>query len=332
MEEKIKISIPNSTNNILIKDAENFGFYKDETTINKNNFINTLITNYYEDFSNDEKELHNDLRKVLNDISAKYKEELFENIIKIFSKKNKKYEINNKTISLSFKPTKSSTKIINYINNILISNESISSYYRRLFISYSHKPVNERELIIFKENYQTLNNAIKNKLKVCIFLKNESIFKDISIYAVASSRDELYNYVLGTDINEKLYTIRLAKITNITLTTKKSEIPNNIKAIFDRQIKYVVQYPINKEDSKQIIVTLTPTGKKIFKKTYLYRPIPTKIEDDDYYFECSYQQVLHYFKRFGKHAIIKSPSALSIEMRNYYFAACNAYKKLKFEK
>ncbi len=332
MEEKIKISLPKSTNSILIKDAENFGFYKNETAINKNCFINTLIVNYYDIFSNDEKDLHNDLRKALNDVLPKQKDDLFENIIKVFSKNNKRFENDDETTSLSFKPTKSSKKVINYINNILISNESISSYYRRLFISYVHKPINERELIIFKENYQLINNSIKNKLKVCIFLRSNSIFKDISIYAVASSRDELYNYVLCIDSNENLYTIRLAKISNITLTNKKSEISDNIKKIFDKQIKYGVQYPIGKEEHEQIIVTLNSNGKELFKRIYLYRPMPTKIEGNDYYFECSYQQILHYFKRFGKHAIIKSPNQLGIKMRNYYYSACTAYKKINYEK
>lgn len=39
MLEKIKITVPKSTYDIIIKDCENFGFNKSETTLNKNLFF-----------------------------------------------------------------------------------------------------------------------------------------------------------------------------------------------------------------------------------------------------------------------------------------------------
>lgn len=54
MLEKIKISVPKKTYDTLIKDCDNFDFHKNETTLNKNLFLNTLIVNYYERFSANE--------------------------------------------------------------------------------------------------------------------------------------------------------------------------------------------------------------------------------------------------------------------------------------
>ena len=43
MLEKIKITINKNVYNTLIKDCENFGFYKNETELNKNLFFNTIF-------------------------------------------------------------------------------------------------------------------------------------------------------------------------------------------------------------------------------------------------------------------------------------------------
>jgi len=103
--------------------------------------------------------------------------------------------------------------------------------------------------------------------------------KNASVYAVASSKEELYNYVLSTD-GQNLYTLRLANVKSVSLLTKKAEIPEDIKQIFDRQIRCGAQYPIFKNETDLIKVILSQKGKYLFKKIYLYRPTPVKIEND----------------------------------------------------
>lgn len=331
MEEKIKISLPSFTKDILLKDCENFNFFKDEHTINKNLFINTLIVNYFESFSNDEKSFHEDLTNVLLDNMDVYNSEVLDQIIKVLEKRNSKKKKDDTTVSLSFKPTKLSNKTIEYINSILINNESISSYYRRLLNSYVHKPMNERELIIFKDNYETLTTSINESLRVCIFLNNGVLYKDFSVYAVAPSKDELFNYVIGVDSHNTLFTIRLNKINNVTLTNKKREITKEDQDILKKQLKKGVQYPIPRDEIEEIVIRLTEEGKRLFKRIYLYRPTPIKIEGDLYYFDCSYSQANQYFRRFGKHAIVESPSKLGIALKVYYKNANKAYKEIYYK-
>lgn len=329
MEEKIKISLPSFANDIILKDTENFIFLKDDNKINKNAFINTLIINYYEEFSNNERSFNGDLLKILKDVDEDIKDEVFDNIIKIISKKNKQNEKDSKTVTISFKPTKMSNKAIEYINNILITNESISSYYRKLLTSYAHKPQNERELIIFKENYDLLNKSIKDNLKVCVSLKNGVMYKDLSVYKIVSSKDELFNYVLLVDNNNAQHTLRLAKIQNVSIIPKERDIPKEVINIFERQIKYGVQYPIYTSEIEIIVVKMSDKGKDLFKRLYLYRPTPFKIENDLYYFDCSYNQVSQYFRRFGKEGMIISPSNLVHSLSNFYYSASRAYNKNK---
>lgn len=330
MEEKIKISLPQNVKELLFNDAFNFDFFKNENDINQNAFINTLIVNYYEMFSKDEKTFYHNLNKVLSGVSEEDKDDLISNIMKAISNNEKKEECKSKTNTISFKPTKQSLKAIEYINNILINNQSISSYYRRMFTQYAHKPQNERELIVFKENYLLLKQSIEENLKVCLSLKNGSVYKDLSIFAVGSSKEELYNYVLAYGEKENLLTLRLSKVNNVSLLSKKRDIPDDIKEIFERQIKFGIQYPIYRNETKEIVVKLTKTGKELFKKVYLYRPVPYKIEDDLYYFDCSYNQITYYFKRFGKEAIIISPSKVGLQMKRFYYGANKEYRNLYF--
>ena len=66
MLEKIKITVPKTTHDILIKDCQNFGFIKKDESLNKNLFLNTLIINYYERFSAIEEEFKDKLLKAIN--------------------------------------------------------------------------------------------------------------------------------------------------------------------------------------------------------------------------------------------------------------------------
>ena len=330
MEEKIKVSLPKNVKELLFNDAYNFDFLKNDNDVNQNAFINTLIVNYYEMFSKDEKSFYHNLNKVLADIDYDDKEALILNIMKVISNNDKKEESKSKTQTLSFKPTKQSLKSIEYINNILVNNQSISSYYRKMFSQYAHKPQNEREIIIFKENYNLLNQSIDENLKVCLSLKNGTVFKDLSVYAIGSAKEELYNYVLAYCENGNLLTLRLAKVNNVTILSKKREIPSDVKDIFERQMKFGIQYPIYRNETKEIVVKLTKIGKDLFKRVYLYRPTPYKIEEDLYYFDCSYNQITYYFKRFGKEAIIISPSKVGLQMKRFYYGANKEYRNLYF--
>ena len=60
----------------------------------------------------------------------------------------------------------------------------------------------------------------------------------------------------------------------------------------------------------------------------MYRPVPVSVEGDIYTFDCSANQVLYYFERFGSEALILSPKRLGIFMRNYYYFALKKYRTI----
>ncbi len=327
MYEKIKVSVPTSVKELLCKDAEDFRIWKPSGEANLNAFINLLVVNYYEAFAADEEELREKIGRALSAVPERYARRAFDEIVKAIADREKGSLGKEKSIAVSFKPTKLSESVFLYIETVLLRNDTLSSFYRNLFISYAQKTKNEREKIIHWQNYELLHRATSQKQQVCISLENEQVYNEVSVYAIAPARDELFNYVLAYS-EGKNRTIRLSKIKTVSLLVDSAEIPEENRRLFDRQIVCGAQYPIYSTDDKPIKVQLSDKGKELFNKIYLYRPVPTKIEGDVYTFECSANQVLYYFERFGAEALILSPKKLGVFMRNYYHFALKKYRTI----
>lgn len=326
MYEKIKVSIPKVALEMLKKDCEEYKIWKEDGSPNFNAFINILIVNYYEHFSAVEEELHDELKKALSGVPEFYRGKAYSEIVKVIEKRksdNAEYAL---STTFSFKPNKSSERAVTFIEHALTAEESLSSYYRRLFLSYLEKTRSEREKIIHSENYGTLLKAIKKGVKACVVLQCGDVL-DLSVYDVATSKDELFNYVLGYG-GKNNKTIRLANVKSVTLLSESANIPETSVELFKRQIVCGAQYPMYSTDREPIKVRLTPQGETLFKKIYLYRPTPVAVDGDVYTFDCSANQLLYYFERFGENAVIISPKKLGIFMRNYYHFALKKYKEI----
>ncbi|MGN1103976.1 MAG: hypothetical protein ACI4QI_03790 [Candidatus Coproplasma sp.] len=325
MDEKIKVSLPKDVLTTLKKDCEDFKILKADGSANFNSFINLLINNYYGTFTAKEESLHDDIRSALAAVPDYYKEKAFGNLVKLFAVQNFSSPDKHNTTTFSFKPTKVARKAISYIEQVVLQDESLSSFYRRMFISYTKATKNEREKIIHRENFELLNRALKKGKQVCIVLNNGDLFNNSSVYAVAAGKDELFNYVLIYSEKQN-YTIRLASIYSVSILAEKAVIAEENGKLFERQVACGAQYPMYSTDCEPIRVQLTEKGKKLFDRIYLYRPTPVKIEGDIYTFDCSANQLLYYFERFGDSALILSPKKLGIFMRNYYYYALKKYR------
>ncbi len=327
MDEKIKISLSKNTLEILKKDCADFKILKANGQPNMNAFINQLVVNFYEAFSASEETLHADVKAALAVVPQYYQEKVFQDVMKVFTKKSEQGAAKKDTTTLAFKPTKNSQRALLYIEHVLLQNESLSSFYRRMFFAYTQKTKNEREKIIHKNVFELLEKAIERRVQVCVQLQSGDVINHLSVYAMSASKDELFNYVLACSDKHNT-TMRLASIQSVSLLSISSNIPQENKALFDRQIACAAQYPMYNTDNQPIQVQLTDKGKKLFEKIYLYRPTPTKIEGNIYTFDCSANQLLYYFERFGEHALILSPRKLGIFMRNYYYFALKKYKTI----
>lgn len=325
MEEKIKISLPEEVGNLLRKDCVDFKVFKKNGESNMNAFLNSLLVNFYEEFSAAQEKLYDEIRQALSAVPAYYQETAFCNVLQTLTKRNTAAQEKKKSVLLSFKPTKSSGQATAYIEHILLQNESLSSFYRRLFSAYAQRTKNEREKIIYREQYELLQKAIRKGAQVCLTLKSGEFLKNACVYSVSPAKDELFNYILlYTD--KKNMTVRLASVQAVSLRAGKSVIPEENKLLFARQVACAAQYPMYSTDREPIRVQLTEKGKKLFQKIYLYRPEPVSVEGDIYTFDCSANQLLYYFERFGDSAVVLSPKRLGIFMRNYYYFAYKTYR------
>lgn len=325
--EKIKINLTSKALEDLTNDMISFEYYKKDGQINKNGFLNTLLKNYFS----------------IYDTQATEEIEKYTNIIKkhIFQE-NKANEIINELIisnsffaftkqdslnaSISFKLINSNYNIFKIIENKYLKYQSISSFFRNMIDTYLSLPKYKREQIIYLNTYELLIDAIKDKRKIKVFMKADEE-REVMPYSVSTSKEELYNYLISmTDNKDKkryVSSIRLARIESIYLLKEKYTFSSEDTEKVDCVIKNGAQFPYTNPCLAQI--KLTSVGQKLYKKKYLNRPTPTKIEGDIYHFNCSYDQLVLYFFSFGKEAKILSPDYLTNNLKEKYLQAYNNY-------
>ena len=330
MEEKIKIYVPESINNILLKDMERFEFFKKDGSLNKNEFYNTLIVNYYEAYQKDNSEIFDHIQKVIKN-NAKWDEfktnDISYQILSFVETKTNKLDGSKSEVTLSMKPTKNSSAVINYVQNYLVKYTTLSNYFRNLFASYSLLPQDRREKIIFKKNFEILEEAIQTNRKIYFTTVNKDTAHIASPYSIANSKEELFNYLIA-DYNDLPYSFRIGRLRKIMILNEQREFIERNIPIFEKMIEFGPQFAYEvKNPCDEIQVSLTERGKQMYQSMYLHRPKYTKIEGDIYYFNCSKQQAYQYFSRFGHNAIVTKPKSLVGDLHKFYAIANKAYRK-----
>ena len=314
---KIKVNLDKKSYDILISDINLFRIIKSNSTINKNKFMNLLFENYYDEYQKEFENISNKIKDILskNNIDNDY----ISNDIAM-NLNDYKYP------SLSLYYDNSLTFYLNDDNEFklesldILSNMSLSSYFRRLIHRYLELPQYKREEIIFKKTVDKINNAIKSNKKIKIKL-DDRIYT-LKPYIVGTSKEEIYSYLLGLD-NDNPISIHIYKIRSIVIldsfefTDDEIALLNNINILG-------IQYPFKNKCIAKI--KLDNEGKRLFNVKYLNRPTPTKIEGDYYYFECSFIQLQVYFMGFGDNMVIKYPKSLAKSIYDSYKGYVDNYE------
>lgn len=327
MEEKIKIYVSSDIHNILLKDMELFEFFKKDHTLNRNDFLNTLIVNYYESYQDKSNQMFERIKSILSEqqlLKVNHLESAAHELIQYIDTKTYHLESAKMDEVISLKPTRRSRQIINYIQQCLLQGSTMSNYFRNMLASYTMLPQDKREQIIFKEQYELITEAIENDRKIYFTTKKSDTKHIASPYCISNSKEELFNYVLA-EYNGQPYTFRLSRMSKIIIQKEKRSFSKDNPMIFEKMMKYGPQFSILKNE--EICVRLTERGKAMYESMYLHRPKPIRIEEDKYYFDCSRNQIIQYFFRFGKQAFIEYPIDLTEEMLYKYQIAEKAYFK-----
>ena len=317
--EKIKVNLSYLTYSTIINDAEAFQIYKSNGEINKNEIFNRIVANLSDDEFNKKIEKKNKYRNLLSNYINTEKDinDLIEQIELIQdSNKIKRNDVYDQVVMI--RPTKVYEDIFNKILYNYLDNSSISSYFRNLFDYYASLYQEERERIVFKSSLDKLNEAIEKKVSIKInVLKNVTNF---NVYKVVTSKEKLFNYVLGVIETEKdkrrTVSIHLNKLDSVILTNKLSSFTKNEINMLNHMIEQGPQYIAG--EYLECKVKLTLFGLRKYRTIFLNRPICYKKEGNIYYFYSSRTQLFQYFSRFGKDAYIIKPNILKKDLEKFY--------------
>jgi predicted DNA-binding transcriptional regulator YafY len=329
MEEKIKLGVTSDILKVIDRDAVSFDFLKKDGSLNRNAFLNTLIVNYYKDFQEKEEKLYKAYQGVLKEKTSLEDGEIDDIASSFYGKeedlnlglKNEYYDE-----ALSLKPVSSSASTISYIQSYLLHNSSLSSYFRRLLSSYSKLTQDQREKIIFKQHFDLLSKAIKEKRRVFLTTSSEQEPKlKVDPYALCNSLEETHYYLLCVK-DRMAACLRVSRLKDVIVLSERCEFKDQkVNAVFDKMEKYGPQYTYQ-EGEVDSEVELTEKGEKMFSRLYTYRPVPYKREGRHLFFDCSYQQILQYFTRFGEEAFIRKPEILQMQMLDFYNRSSRSYR------
>ena len=337
--EKINIYVPEKIGKMLENDAVMFEVYKkDGRTINKNRFLGLLIKGYYGDYISEARAAFETILSSIETkkLSLQEKEQIADSVLKntilptVPSRKGKH------PARLSLKPTKDTETLIQQILIDLGGEDYISQYFCRMFMSYCEKPFSKREQIIFKDNYEILQESCANSRSISFkTIWNEKSIHEVIPYKVVTGPEEMFNYLLCAEINsdageQETKTYRLNRIDRITFGKSRESINDRVRHNLELMIRYGPQYMIN--DDEESCVRLSSNGVKSFNRIYYGRPhferIEVKEDHTYYYFKCSSDQLFLYFKRFdGDAAEIIYPKALRERMIRFHSDSLEIYKE-----
>lgn len=327
--EKLKIYVTERIANILEKDAEGFEFFKkDGRTVNRNALLTNLVVNYYKNFTQQQTELLMFFKDRISSSVSAGEKTLNELCFDLCEKLNERGAAPNgekfdKLVSL--KPTRESEPVIEYIERYCLMGRTLSEYFRSMFASYAALPQDKRELIIFKQQYDAVIKAIKEKKRVFITTRRSFDKRiDCAPYDIANSKEELHCYVLAA--TKSCNPIRLSRIVSVTQLGAEAEFTQRQIELFEKMKAYGPQFIYGQNDG-EVLVELTAKGIDKFQRIYVHRPIPVKVENNYYYFNCSHSQIIQYFVRLGADAKIVYPQCVRDEVYNFHRRALDRYSK-----
>ena len=336
--EKINIYVPEHIGTILDSDANLFEVMKkDGRTINRNRFLSMLITGYHNSYVIECQSAYEKIvaELISSGIEKARSNEIADKILKsvvlpeVPSRKGKNPS------KLSLKPTKETEGLILDITNNLVGDDFISQYFCRMLMSYCEKQFSERERIIFRNNYELLQNACAEARPITFStIWNLNVIHTVIPYKLATGHEEMFNYMLCAETDpekgvQEAKVYRLNRVTRINYSWTSNQIEEEVQGYLNRMLRYGPQYIIN--DNDESCVRLTKSGQKNFSRIYYGRPqvdrIVEKPDGDYYYFKGSKDQIFFYFRRFSSDDVeIVSPICLRQKMADFHKNAYNNYK------
>jgi hypothetical protein len=320
----------------LTIEQDMINFSRDLLNTNLSGFLNKIISNFY-DFS----------LVSINNMMTKRKEKILlalSNPSAISIEENQKSKLLEILLKVELNETLEQIKAIkkssgrkfriNKENKLLLEELAVSRFFdndlglylRGLFEDYAKKSSAEREAIYFFEIIAPIKEAISLEKRITIKLSNQQKFQ-IRPFAIVSDQLSYFNYLVGLSHNEKsVMSFRISRINKVKISYSlsgkitKDSVLNIEKILLKKGVQFLVSNTILTK------IRLTPRGIEKYKNQLHLRPNYIEIKGDEYTFDCSENQILFYFSKFGKDCEILSPKELREKFKNDYFEAYKTYQ------
>jgi hypothetical protein len=327
MTEKYKIYIPEDMKSRLMNDAELFEFMKKDGSINLNAFLKELLINYFDEYRNRKAQL---LDTILTDlgqfpsISPDDAETIADKIINTYMKSDKYRSDRSTAITLTVSGR--SLDVMRAIENNLLTDISLSQYINDLLSSYLSIARNDREVIIFRDTFEVLNEAIQKKRIITFSTSSaENLVFTVKPYIIAASKEEQCNYLLCSDTTHRsLHTYRVSRIKAL-YTTSDCFIPDDDDLLKLQDIAR--RNPSSTSKNIDAVVQLTDRGVHKFHMIVKNRPDVLRREGNTYYFSWPKRALEDYFRRFEYDALFISPEECRESMKYFYGRSLDTYNR-----
>jgi len=325
MTEKYKIYIPEDMKTRLLNDAELFEFYKNDGTVNLNAFLKELLVNYFDRYRENKEQLFKTIQADLSEfptISHRDAAKIADKIMNTYMKSDAYQSERSNAITLTV--SGDSLDVCRSIENNLLKDTSMSQYINDLFASYLSIARNKREEIIFRETFETINEAIRTSTVITFeSVTAKGALFTVRPYMIAASKEEQCNYLLCTDKKDGFpRTFRISRLRAI-FKTPVSFRPNEEAIARLREI--AARSPESASKRIEAEVRLTDRGVEKFRVIVKNRPAVLRKDGNTYYFNWPKRALEDYFSRFGSDAVIISPKSSHEYMREFYKSALDSY-------
>ena len=226
----------------------------------------------------------------------------------------------------------------------------VKTFLKAIFEEYARLPAYKREAVYFSVELEEIDKAINrhNVLKITTeprYSKTQQKMVKrtfhVTPHKVLQDSTGLYNYLVGyakeqglpedTTLESKTSSFRLSKIGSLdtlrqTNVLSKKEIDKIEKELTKKSVQFLTA-----EDIIKVIVRFNKAGKRDLKHHVHLRPLNRELIEETeeyarYSFECSFQQALYYFFKFGTHAYVEEPAELRHELMRRYLEDYEFYR------
>lgn len=326
--DKFKIYIPTSTKTRLLQDAELFDFTKSNGDVNLNAFLRTLVLNYLQTYSEQSSALQTRASELLVERAGMAPLSAEQLAIDLLSMTGAEQERDaEKSTPITLTVSNEAYETMRYIIDNLLMGRSLSQYMKDMLSSYLSLPRSKREKIVFRPTFETVAKAIKTKRQLSITSKGRKCATTrVMPYSISSSKEEQFNYLLCYDIEAmRVRSYRMSRLGKVFIQNETYPLDDTVQKRLLLAKQQAPQFSF--QEIEKSCVRLTAEGFRKFKLIHTNRPSVIEREGDLLYFEWPIKQLIEYFKRFGKDAVVLEPHTARIEIQQFFQEGVEAYRK-----